>query len=137
MDSSVTTSARRVAGAELAEGADVRLSPGGPAEIVNVSETGALVQTRAKLVVGTNVALLIGGSRPQRLAGTVVRSQVSAIHRDSTMTYLLGIAFNEASKPAGLPSTPLDTSAPSEAVAEAARVELEQRQPPPPLANEW
>src|SRR5712692_3149221 len=81
----------RVAGSEVATEAEVRLSPGGIADLINLSETGALVEARSRLAVDAKVTLAIGGASPQRLLGRVVRCQVCAIHRDNTMSYQIGI----------------------------------------------
>jgi hypothetical protein len=126
--------ARRVAGSEITTGGEVKLQPGGVVDLVNLSETGALVETRNRLAVGATVTLLIGGARPQRLAGRIVRCQVCAIHRDSTMSYQLGIAFNQAAQlevaadaAAGVEAGAPAASAPAGAAAS----------PPAELANEW
>lgn len=100
------TEARRVRGHELAIAGTVRLSPGGVVELLNVSATGALVEARHRLAVGTAVVMAIEGHRPQRLQGSIVRSTVSAIHRDSSMTYQLAIAFNPDSQFEGAPGEP-------------------------------
>jgi hypothetical protein len=128
--------ARRVAGDDVEIGSEVKLSPGGPCELINVSETGALVETRARVTTGTAVALCIGGPKPQRIQSRVVRSQVCAIHRDSTMTYQIGLTFDEAVRIEGLPpDIPVVASAPTAAappvVAEAVATA------PPALVNEW
>ena len=87
--------AKRVAGADIATGAEVKLIPGGAAELIDLSGTGALVETPMKLATGVPVTLSISGPNPQRLAGRTVRCQVCAIHRDSTMTYQIAIAFDQ------------------------------------------
>ena len=69
--------------------------PGGVAELIDLSSSGALVETRGKLAAGVPVTLCIGGANPQRLAGRTVRCQVCAIRRDSTMTYQIAIAFDQ------------------------------------------
>lgn len=127
------TEARRVRGDQVASGQMVRLSPGGDVELLNVSETGALVETRHRLATGTSVVMSIGGDPPQRLPGEVVRSTVTAIHRDSTMTYQLGIAFRPGTKFEGVPEEP-----PS-AVAEAAVPGNGPSEPAGEVAlvNEW
>lgn len=110
------TDARRVPGHQVAGGTTVKLSPGGVAELLNVSATGALVESRNRLAAGTKVVLAIGGDQPQRLEGEVLRSTVAAIHRDSTMTYQLAIAFGASTKFSGLAEeTPSEPTANAEA----------------------
>ncbi len=123
--------ALRVPGSQLQTGGDVKVSPGGPAELVNLSETGALVETTARLVVGSTVALCIGGSRPQRLPGRVVRCQVCGIHRDNTMTYQVAIAFESAK----VEMSELQTPAPDAAAAAASEAAVAE--PEMELVNEW
>jgi hypothetical protein len=110
------TEARRVRGHEAAIGGNVRLLPGGAVELLNVSATGALVESKHRLATGTSVVMVIEGDRPQRLQGSVVRSTVTAIHRDSTMTYQLGIAFNPDSKLEGVLEEPEPAPAATAAV---------------------
>ncbi|HKY23232.1 MAG TPA: PilZ domain-containing protein [Vicinamibacterales bacterium] len=125
--------AQRVAGSEIEAGSEVKLFPGGPAELVNLSQTGALVETKSRLVAGAVVTLCIGGTQPQRLPGKAVRCQVCAIHRDSTMTYQVAITFDE---PAPVDVAPM----------ESAEVAMDAAPEPPPdtaaaaipdLVNEW
>jgi hypothetical protein len=85
----------RVPGSEIVDGGDVRLVPGGPVELVNMSETGALVESRHRAPVGAVVTLCIGSEKRRRLPGRIARSQVCAIAGDSTMRYQLGLAFDE------------------------------------------
>jgi len=130
--------ARRVPGAEVAMGGEVRLSPGGAVELINISQGGALVETSARLVVGAVVTLSVGGPRPQRLRGRIVRSQVCAIHRDSTMSYQLGIAFEDQAQVDAVPDDKVDR----EAVATAATQEtswpadVKEQEATSPI-NEW
>jgi PilZ domain len=128
--------ARRLQANEISAVRNVKLTPGGIVELLNISATGALVETRHRLATGTSVLMSIDGERPQQLQGSVVRSTVTAIHRDSTMTYQLAVSFNPDSKFLGLPdelepapaaetSLPVTTPAtPAPAVAA-------------PLVNEW
>ena len=119
---STVQAAKRVAGADIAAGSEVKLIPGGVAELIDLSGTGALVETPMKLAAGVPVTLSIGGPNPQRLAGRTVRCQVCAIHRDSTMTYQIAIAFDQpapietfcepaASASATVPAPPPDAAA--------------------------
>ena len=114
-----------------AETQEVKLSPGGPAELINLSATGALVETTARLAVGASTSVCIGGARPQRLAGRVARCQVCGIHRNNTMTYQLAIEF-EASTQVELADVPQAVAAPAAVVAAAAAPPRE-----PEFVNEW
>ena len=134
MSATPRAESKRVQGNQVAAAGSVRLQPGGPVELLNVSEKGALVESRQKLATGTKVVLITAGDRPQRLQGEVVRSTVTAIHRDSTMTYQLAIAFGPDVKFDGLHEEPappveapppVDSPAPPVAAVAAA------------LANEW
>lgn len=127
--------ARRVSGEDVDIGSEVKLSPGGPCELINVSETGALVETKARVTTGTAVALCIGGPKPQRIQSRVVRSQVCAIHRDSTMTYQIGLTFDEPVRIEGLPSDLPVVATP--AAAAAAPVPEAVVAALPALVNEW
>lgn len=131
------TEARRISGQELGPGSTVRLSPGGAVELLNVSETGALVETRHRLATGTSVLMSIDGEFAQRLNGSVVRSTVTAIHRDSTMTYQLAISFNADSRFVGIPAAPEPEPPPIEPPVEVAAPHVEIAPPPPALVNEW
>jgi hypothetical protein len=69
------------------------LLPGGDVDVVNISETGLLVEGKARPGVGTVVTIRIQGSRA-RLEGRIVRSRVSTIHRDGTLSYESAIEFD-------------------------------------------
>jgi hypothetical protein len=124
------TDARRVSGSHVAIGGTVRLTPGGPVELLNVSATGALVESRHRLATGTTVVVSIDGDRPQRLHGSIVRSTVTAIHRDSSMTYQLGIAFSSGTTLEGVSEEPAPAAASSPAAVSIADA-------PGALVNEW
>ena len=126
--------AKRVAGSEIAAGSEVKLIPGGAAELIDLSDSGALVETPMKLASGVPVTLCIGGANPQRLPGRTVRCQVCAIHRDSTMTYQIAINFD---KPAAIETL---IEAPALNISEAAALPepagLGIADAPEPM-NEW
>jgi len=84
--------APRVPAARL-ETPRARLLPGGDVDVVNISETGLLVEGKARPGVGTVVTIRIQGSRA-RLEGRIVRSRVSTIHRDGTLSYESAIEFD-------------------------------------------
>ena len=66
--------------------------------MINVSASGALVESKCPCAVGTTVGLQTEGSFHTRLEGRITRCQVSTVHRDGTMTYQLAIAFAEAAQ---------------------------------------
>ena len=81
----------RVPGSQL-ETPRARLLPGGDVDVVNISDTGLLVEGKARPGVGTTVTIRIQGSRA-RLEGRIVRSRISTIHRDGTLSYESAIEF--------------------------------------------
>lgn len=125
--------------ADTAGGA--KLTPGGPVELLKLTDTGAVIEGRSRLAVGTAVTLSVGGPSPRRVAARVVRCNVSAIHRDSTMSYQLDLAFDDAA--AGAPA--LDAGRLPEApppvvaapVVAAPVLVLEQQPFVDDLVNEW
>lgn len=72
-----------------------RLLPGGEVEVINISASGALIEGKSLVVVGTSVSFQTDSSS-QRLQGRITRCQVSTVHRDGTMTYQLAIAFDQS-----------------------------------------
>ena len=70
-----------------------RLLPGGDVDVINISETGLLVEGKARPGVGTIVTIRIQGSRA-KLEGRIVRSRISTIHRDGTLSYESAIEFD-------------------------------------------
>jgi hypothetical protein len=73
-----------------------RLLPGGEVDVLNVSETGLLVEGKSRPVVGTLVSIRLKGSRLRKLDGRIVRSRVSTIHRDGTLSYESAIEFDHS-----------------------------------------
>ena len=115
---------------------EVKLSPGGAAELLNVSETGLLVESKTRLSTGAKVLITLTGKEPKRLTGRVVRCQVCAIHRDGTMTYQTALALDQ---PAGLEHVAVEAAA-----SAAAAREVETPRDPvavpiaaPRLMNQW
>jgi len=103
----------------------VRVSPGNvSATLVNISESGALIECRERLRPGTVIELTFEGAPSLPIAeGRVVRNAVSSITTDGRLRHHVGIAFSE--------SIPLDACVPAV-----------QQQPPPPephpiLKNRW
>ena len=70
-----------------------RLLPGGDVDLINISETGLLVEGKARPGVGTLVTIRIQGSRA-KLEGRIVRSRISTIHRDGTLSFESAIEFD-------------------------------------------
>jgi len=70
-----------------------RLLPGGDVDVINISDTGLLVEGKARPGVGTVVTIRIQGSRA-KLEGRIVRSRISTIHRDGSLSYESAIEFD-------------------------------------------
>ena len=88
--------AARVTAADLRASTKARLLPGGDVDVLNVSETGLLVEGTSRPVIGTVVSIRLKGSRIKRLEGRIVRSRVSTIHRDGTLSYESAIEFDHS-----------------------------------------
>jgi len=132
-DSGLTTAQASRAAAGMA-GVEVRLSPGGAAELIKLADMDALVQTSTRFSIGASVALCIGGPSPRRLAGRVIRCQVCGIHRDNTMVYQIGIGFDAPTSIDGAEAAADDTPAgPNAAAAASTGVHSEAVA----LVNEW
>ena len=86
--------ATRVTAAGLGVSKKARLLPGGEVDVLNLSETGLLVEGKSRPVIGTAVSIRLKGSRLKRLEGRIVRSRVSTIHRDGTLSYESAIEFD-------------------------------------------
>ena len=114
---------------------ELKLSPGGAAELLNVSETGLLVEGKTRLSTGSKVLVTLNGREPKRLTGRVVRCQVCAIHRDGTMTYQTALALDE---PAGLEYVAAASAAAADVSATGVTPETAPTAPAAPrLVNEW
>jgi hypothetical protein len=81
--------------ADLGASAQARLLPGGDVDVLNVSDTGLLVEGKSRPIIGTVVSIRLKGSRLKRLDGRIVRSRVSTIHRDGTLSYESAIEFDQ------------------------------------------
>jgi hypothetical protein len=86
----------RVTNVDLGTSRKARLLPGGDVDVLNVSETGLLVEGKSRPVIGTVVSIRLKGARVKRLEGRIVRSRVSTIHRDGTLSYESAIEFDHA-----------------------------------------
>jgi hypothetical protein len=62
-------------------------------DVINISDTGLLVEGKARPGVGTVVTIRIQGSRA-KLEGRIVRSKISTIHRDGTLSFESAIEFD-------------------------------------------
>jgi hypothetical protein len=122
---------------------EVKLSPGGAAEIVNVSDTGLLVEGKTRLSTGSKVTVTLNGREQKRLSGRVVRCQVCAIHRDGTMTYQTAMALDQ---PTGIDEPAPEAAPKADAPAHAAepRMAAEPTAPAPApapvtprMVNQW
>ena len=78
-----------------------RLLPGGDADILNISNTGLLVENKSRLPIGSTVNVRVEGSSVMGIEGHIVRSRVSAIHRDGTLSYETAIEFDRPQPIAG------------------------------------
>ena len=88
--------ARRTRTGSAAGITGLRLTPpGAEARLVNISPTGVLAESPAKLRVGTDVDVQFhGGFTPASIAGRVVRCEVSIMERDGVLRYQIAIEFN-------------------------------------------
>lgn len=98
----------------------LRLLPQGvPAQLVNISATGLLAESQAKLQVGSGITVRFeGGFTPATASGRVVRCEVAVMGRDGLLRYHLGIEF--------------DTPLPLETAVDRATAPAE-----PPVRNRW
>lgn len=95
------------------------LPPGASAQLVNMSETGLLAESMAKVQVGAAITVgFDGGFSPATVTGRVVRCEVAVMGRDGLLRYHIGIEFDAP--------LPLDESG---AAAPAS--------PPSHLRNRW
>ena len=73
---------------------EIKLLPGGEATLLNISNSGAQIEGKTRLVVGSKVSIRLQGADVKRLDGSIVRSQVSTIHRDGSLSYESGVEFD-------------------------------------------
>jgi len=85
--------ARRQRASEAGVVRQARLLPGGDANILNISNSGLLVENKSRLPIGSSVNVRVEGSSVMGIEGHIVRSRVSAIHRDGTLSYETAIEF--------------------------------------------
>lgn len=71
------------------------LPQGAEAVLVNISVTGLLAETTARLLAGNDVDVRFEGTfYPPTVSGRVVRSQVSVMRPDGGLRYHIAIEFN-------------------------------------------
>ena len=83
----------RVTPASIGLEKEVRLLPGGEATLLNISTSGAQIEGKNRLVVGSKVSIRLQGGCVKRVDGVIVRSQVSTIHRDGSLSYESAVDF--------------------------------------------
>jgi hypothetical protein len=130
----------RIPAAEVDGGNDVKLVPGGTVDLINLSDTGALVESKTRCAVGAAVTLCVGGDNPRRLQARVVRCNVSAIHRDSSMSYQLALTFDDGASADAISAQDVTVDAPAAAavpVAPPPAVVLAAAPVVEELVNEW
>jgi hypothetical protein len=67
------------------------------ASLVNISPTGLLAESSARLLVGSSVKIVFqGGFLPATVGGRVARCEVAAMGRDGLLRYHLAIEFDDA-----------------------------------------
>ena len=72
------------------------LPPGAAAQLLNMSPTGLLAESTARLHVGAAVTVSFeGGFHPPTASGRVVRCEVAVMARDGVLHYHLGIEFDQ------------------------------------------
>ena len=84
----------RVSAAQIGASPSARLMPGGDADVINISNTGIRIEGKNRLVVGATVSIRVRGSAIKRFDGKIVRSHVSTIHRDGSLSYESAIEFD-------------------------------------------
>jgi hypothetical protein len=95
VDAASSKRSRRLRASEAGVRRQARLLPGGDADILNISNTGLLVENKTRLPIGSTVNVRVEGSAVMGIEGHIVRSRVSAIHRDGTLSYETAIEFDQ------------------------------------------
>jgi hypothetical protein len=71
------------------------VTQGASAQLVNMSPTGLLAETAAKLLVGTQTTVAFeGGFTPSTVDGRVVRCEVAVMTRDGELRYHIAVEFD-------------------------------------------
>lgn len=110
----------------------VRLMPlGASATLVNMSATGILVESEARLAPGAPVRIDFEGTfSPTSIESRVTRSEVARIHPDGSLRFHLGLAFGDRI------ALSIDAPAPAEASGAVASGAASGAQVPA-LRNRW
>ena len=111
--------ARRLRASEAGVVRQARLLPGGDADILNISNTGLLVENKSRLPIGSTVNVRVQGSAVMGIEGHIVRSRVSAIHRDGTLSYETAIEFDRPQSIDGDEAEPQKPRTPARSKAES------------------
>jgi hypothetical protein len=108
----------------------VRIPPGdAPVRLLNISNTGALVECEHRLKPGTEVTLHFAGTfKPSTVRARVARSNVCGIGTTGALVYQIGVAFLASIE---LPNSP----APTHAKPTAGGPSLPARAPAPAAAS--
>jgi PilZ domain-containing protein len=113
----------------------VRLSPfGAEATLVNISQSGVLVECATRLRLGTALTVVFDGTfTPSSVEGRVARSSVASVDKKGTLRYHVGIAFT---KPIAL-NVPVKRE--TQPQTETAQTPAAAAQPAaaPAIANRW
>lgn len=109
-----STGPRRRSATEVPEISGLRLlPPGTAASLVNISSTGLLAESDAKVRVGAAVQVQFEGAFPTKSArGRVVRCEVSVMGRDGLLRYHTAVEF-DAALPIDEPADIVDVPAPA------------------------
>jgi hypothetical protein len=107
LDTPASRRARRLRASEAGVVRHARLLPGGDADILNISNTGLLVENKTRLPIGSTVNVRVEGSAVMGIEGHIVRSRVSAIHRDGTLSYETAIEFDQSQAIDGADAEPV------------------------------
>jgi len=91
---------------------NVRLSPhGAAARLVNISTSGALVETTARIQPGCSVTLQFeGGFEPAVIDARVARATIVAVGSGGALQYQIGVAFKSPIALPALPESCVDSS---------------------------
>lgn len=114
----------RVTPAAIGVAKEVKLLPGGEATLLNISNSGAQIEGKNRLIVGARVSIRLQGAAVKRLDGVIVRSQVSTIHRDGSLSYESGVDFERLYPITG----PLDGETPAVPVQAAPAAAVRPRE---------
>ena len=95
LDALAAKRSRRLRASEAGVVRHARLLPGGDADILNISNTGLLVENKTRLPIGSSVNVRVQGSAVMGIEGHIVRSRVSAIHRGKSTPSRRSFAWTE------------------------------------------